>query len=263
MILAIDTGNTHVVIGCIDEKGNISHILRLETNLNKTEYEYASDIKQILELEEVDRFGFDGAIISSSVPQIIDILKKAVKIVTGISAIVVGLGVKTGLDIVLDDPSTIAADLVATAVAAKNIYPLPCIIIDMGTATTVTVVDAKGRYIGGAIMPGVKLSMRALADGTSLLPNIEIVPPQKTIASNTIDCMKSGSIYGSAGALDGILEHYIEELGGSVGSIVATGGLASTICPVCKHDIILDNNLLLKGLYIIYKKNHSKRTKSK
>ena len=259
MILAIDTGNTHIVLGCIDNKGGIRHILRLETNLGKTEYEYASDIKQILELEGVDRYGFDGAIISSSVPPIIETLKRAVKIITGIDAMVVGIGVKTGLDIVLDDPSTIAADLVATAVAAKNEYPLPCIIIDMGTATTVTVVDVKGRYIGGAILPGVRLSMRALAAGTSLLPNIEIVPPSKTIASNTIDCMKSGIIYGSAGAIDGILDHYIEELGGTAGSIVATGGLASTICPMCRHDITLDSNLLLKGLYVIYNKNKPRR----
>ena len=207
----------------------------------------------------MDRFAFTDAVISSSVPQLIETLRKAVKIISGIDAMVVGAGVKTGLDIVLDDPGTIAADLVATAVAAKNAYPLPCIIIDMGTATTVTVVDSKGRYIGGAIMPGVRLSMRALADGTSLLPNIEITPPQKTIASNTIDCMKSGIIYGSAGALDGILDHYIEELGGSVGSIVATGGLASTICPMCRHEITLDNNLLLKGLYVIYMKNKAKR----
>ena len=261
MILAIDTGNTHIVLGCIDNKGAISHMIRLETNLGKTEYEYASDIKQILELEGVDRYGFDGAIISSSVPPIIEILKRAVKVITGIDAMVVGIGIKTGLDIVLDDPSTIAADLVATAVAAKNEYHLPCVIIDMGTATTVTVVDAKGRYIGGAIMPGVRLSMRALASGTSLLPNIEIVPPSKTIASNTTDCMKSGIIYGSAGALDGILDHYIEELGGSVGSIVATGGLASTICPMCRHEITLDDNLLLKGLYVIYKKNKPRKTR--
>ena len=258
MILAIDTGNTYIVLGCIDDHGKISHILRLESNLGKTEYEYASDIKQILELENVERFGFSDAIISSSVPQLIDPLKKAVKIISGIDAMVVGAGIKTGLDIVLDDPGTIAADLVATAVAVKNAYPLPCIIIDMGTATSVTVVDARGRYIGGAIMPGVRLSMHALADGTSLLPNIEITPPQKTIASNTIDCMKSGIIYGSAGALDGILDHYIEELGGSVGSIVATGGLASTICPMCRHTITLDDNLLLKGLYVIYKKNKTK-----
>ena len=259
MILALDTGNTHIVLLCLEKNGEISHIIRLETNLGKTEYEYATDIKQILELENVDRFGFDGAIIASSVPQIIETLKRAVRIITGIDAMVVGAGVKTGLDIVLDDPSTIAADLVATAVAAKNEYPLPCIIIDMGTATTVTVVDVKGRYIGGAIMPGVRLSMRALASGTSLLPNIEIVPPSKAISSNTIDCMKAGIIYGSAGALDGILDRYIEDLGGSVGSIVATGGLASTICPACRHEITLDNNLLLKGLYVIYKKNIARK----
>lgn len=259
MILAIDTGNTHIVLGCIDNSGEISHIIRLETNLRKTEYEYASDIKHILELENVDRFGFSGAIISSSVPQLVEILKRAVKIISGIDALVVGTGVKTGLDIVLDDPGTIAADLVATAVAAKSEYPLPCIIIDMGTATSVTVVDRKGRYIGGAIMPGVRLSLYALADGTSLLPNVEVTPPQKTIASNTIDGMKSGIVYGSAGALDGILDRYIGELDGKVGSIVATGGIAPTICPLCRHEIIIDQNLLLKGLYVIYKKNKVKK----
>ena len=186
MILAIDTGNTHIVLGCIDEKGEISHILRLETNLKKTEYEYASDIKQILELEEVDRFGFDGAIISSSVPQIIESLKKAVKIITGIDAMVVGAGTKTGLDIVLDDPGTIAADLVATAVAAKNYYPLPCIIIDMGTATTVTVVDAKGRYIGGAIMPGILLTAQALIERAGKHSSVPLAKPLHTLGARSV-----------------------------------------------------------------------------
>ena len=147
MILAIDTGNTHIVLGCIDEKGEISHIIRLETNLKKTEYEYASDIKQILELENVDRFAFTDAVISSSVPQLIETLRKAVKIISGIDAMVVGAGVKTGLDIVLDDPGTIAADLVATAVAAKNAYPLPCIIIDMHARRTSFYARARGRNV--------------------------------------------------------------------------------------------------------------------
>ena len=262
MILAIDTGNTHIVLGCIDQRGKISNILRLETNVHKTEYEYAAQIKQILDLEGVDINGFEGAIISSSVPQIIEILRRAVRIITGLNAMVVGVGVKTGLEIVLDDPTSIAADLVATAVAAKNSYPLPCIIIDMGTATTVTVVDAKGRYIGGAIMPGVRLSLQALASGTSLLPHIEILPPQKTIASNTIDSMKSGIIFGTAGSLDGIIDRYREELG-TVGSIVATGGLAGTVCSHCRNEIRLDPDLLLKGLYVIWKKNKAKKTRSK
>ena len=260
MILAIDTGNTHIVLGCIDDEGEITHILRLETNTHKTEYEYAAQIKQILDLEGVGIADFEGAIISSSVPQIIEILKKAVKIITGLDAMVLGVGVKTGLEIVLDDPTSIAADLVATAVAAKNGHPLPCIVIDMGTATTVTVVDAKGRYIGGAIMPGVRLSMQALSSGTSLLPNIEIVPPQKTIASNTIDSMKSGIIFGTAGSLDGIIDRY-EEVLGNVGSIVATGGLASTVCPYCRHKFQLEPNLLLQGLHLIWKRNRPRKSK--
>ena len=258
MILAIDAGNTHIVLGCISSEGEISHILRLETNARKTEYEYAAQIKQILDLDGVDSTAFEGAVISSAVPPITDSLRKAVKIIAGLDAMVVGVGIKTGMEIVLDDPTSIGADLVATAVAAKNLYPLPSIIIDMGTATTVTVVDKRGRYIGGAILPGVRLSLQALSSGTSLLPNIEIVPPQKTIASNTIDSMKSGIIFGTAGSLDGIIDRYEQELG-AVGSVVATGGLAGTVCPYCRHEIELDNDLLLKGLYIIWKKNRARK----
>ena len=264
MILAIDTGNTHTVIGCIHANGEIVEIMRIESNLYKTEYEYAASIKLVLELNGVDLSEIEGAVISSVVPPLTVVLKKAVKIVTGVDSLVLGAGVKTGLPIVIDDPGTIAADLVATAVAAKEYYPLPCIIIDMGTATTVTVVDSKGRYIGGAIMPGVSLSMNALTAGTSLLPKIELTPPNKVIASNTVECMKSGIIYGAAGAIDGVLSRFTEALqagGDEEWSIVATGGVASTICPCCRHDIILDDNLLLKGLHIIWEKNRRYKKK--
>ncbi len=260
MILAIDTGNTNIVLGCINDQGKVSNILRMETNLRKTEYEYAKDLKMILELTGVDLSAIDGVVISSVVPPLIDTLRRAVKLITGLDALIVGAGIKTGIDIAIDDPGTIAADLVATAVAAKNYYPLPCIIIDMGTATTITVVDAQGRYIGGAITPGVRLSMNALAQGTSLLPNIEIVPPQKVITSNTIDSLKAGIIYGTAGSLDGIIDRYLEVLGADT-TIVSTGGLANVICPYCKHKIILDDHLLLKGLYVIWEKNKGKRRK--
>ena len=264
MILAIDTGNTHTVIGCIHANGEIVEIMRIESNLYKTEYEYAASIKLILELNNVDLSELEGAVISSVVPPLTVVLKKAVKIVTGVDALVLGAGVKTGLPIVIDDPGTIAADLVATAVAAKEYYPLPCIIIDMGTATTVTVVDSKGRYIGGAILPGVSLSVNALTAGTSLLPKIELTPPNKVIASNTVECMKSGIIYGAAGAIDGVLSRFTEALqagGDEEWSIVATGGVAGTICPCCRHDIILDDNLLLKGLHIIWEKNRRNKKK--
>lgn len=258
MILAIDTGNTHIVLGCISSKGSISHILRMETNTRKTEFEYAADMQRILELGGVDVSEINGAIISSVVPPVTDVLRKAVHLITGIDALVVGAGIKTGLDIVIDDPGTIAADLVATAVAAKNYYPLPCIIIDMGTATTVTAVDMKGRYIGGAIMPGVNISIKALASGTSLLPNIDIVPPQKVIASNTVDSMRSGIVYGTAGQLDGIIDRFKDMLGDET-CIVATGGLSGTICPFCRHIIQIDENLLLKGLYVIWDKNRGRK----
>ena len=245
MILAIDTGNTHTVIGCIHANGEIVEIMRIESNLYKTEYEYAASIKLVLELNGVDLSEIEGAVISSVVPPLTVVLKKAVKIVTGVDSLVLGAGVKTGLPIVIDDPGTIAADLVATA-------------------TTVTVVDSKGRYIGGAIMPGVSLSMNALTAGTSLLPKIELTPPNKVIASNTVECMKSGIIYGAAGAIDGVLSRFTEALqagGDEEWSIVATGGVASTICPCCRHDIILDDNLLLKGLHIIWEKNRRNKKK--
>ena len=238
MILAIDTGNTHTVIGCIDSDGQIVHIMRMESNHYKTEHEYAANMKLILELNGVNLRRIEGAVISSVVPPLTIVLKKAVKIITGVDALVVGAGIKTGLPIMIDD----------------------------GTATTVTVVDRNGRYIGGAILPGVGLSMDALTKGTSLLPKIEIVPPNKVIATNTVECMKAGIIFGAAGAIDGVLDRFTDSLqatGDEEWSIVATGGLAGTICPCCRHNITLDENLLLKGLLIIWEKNRGNRRKTR
>ncbi|MDO5132572.1 MAG: type III pantothenate kinase [Eubacteriales bacterium] len=266
MILAIDTGNTHTVIGCINPGGEIVQIVRMETNLHKTENEYAANMKLILEMGGVDLHSIEGAVISTVVPPLTPVLKKAVKLVANVDALIVGAGVRTGLPIMIDDPGTIAPDLVATAVAAKESMSLPCIIIDMGTATTVTVLDQSGRYIGGAILPGVGISMNALTQGTSLLPNIEIIPPNKVIATNTVECMKAGIIFGSAGAIDGVLDRFTESLqaaGEDEWSIVATGGLANTICPYCRHKITLDPDLLLKGLYIIWDKNRGSKRRGR
>jgi type III pantothenate kinase len=254
MILAIDTGNTHTVLGCIDSDGTIAAIMRLQTNMRRTEYEYSADIYRILKLEDIEPKSIRGAIISSVVPSLTEVLRRSVKLLTGIDALVVGAGLKTGLDIGLDDPGTIAADLVDTAVAAKEYYPLPAFIIDMGTATTITVVNRDGRYIGGAIYPGVGISLEALVSETSLLPNIEIAPPKKSIATNTVEAMKSGIFYSSVGAVDGILDQFEQEMGPAA-TIVSTGGLAGKITPYCRHKIIHDDNLLLKGLYLLYCKN--------
>lgn len=255
MILAIDAGNTHTIIGCVNEKTNqVVQTMQMCTSTQGTAYEYAVTMKQIMELAGVDPKGFDGAIIASVVPQINLVLSKAVRLITGCRPMVLGAGIRTGLNIRLDDPGTIAGDLVATAVAAKEEYPLPAIIVDMGTATTITIVDQGGRYLGGCIMPGVGISMDALARETALLPSIDYSAPRKVIGTNTIDCMRSGIVFGAAGAIDGVIDRYEKELG-TVGSIVATGGMGRLIAPYCSHKIIIDNRLLLKGLGYIYNKN--------
>jgi type III pantothenate kinase len=230
-------------------------ILRLPTDRMETDYGYAAKIKQILDLQGIDTALFRGAVISCVVPPLTDVLVRAVRMITGLDALVVGAGIKTGLHVCINDPGTLASDLVAAAVAAKEEYPLPCVIVDMGTATTLTVVDEKGRYVGGAILPGVGLSLGALAEGTALLPRIEIRPPRSVIATNTVDSMKSGIVYGTAGSIDGLLDRFTDALDTPPASIVATGGMAHLICPYCRHTIHIDEMLLLKGLTLIWQKN--------
>lgn len=256
MLLAIDVGNSNIVIGCING-GEISHVFRMVTDNSKTEYEYAVGIKNILEFDGLSCDGFDGAIISSVVPPLITVLKAAVKSITGKNAIVVSAGIKTGINILIDDPAQLGSDLVADGVAAVATYTLPVIVIDMGTATTISAIDSRANYIGGALCPGLALSMNALSSGTSQLPKVPIEPPEKCISTNTIDCMKSGAIFATASMLDGMIDRFEEELGMKA-TVVATGGLSSRIVPYCKHEIILDENLLLRGLGIIYEKNKRK-----
>lgn len=253
MLLVIDTGNTHTVFGCVDDNDQIINTMRLVTDRLETEYGYASKMKDLLEICDIDKSKITGAIISSVVPLVTASLKKAIKLLFHFEAKVLGENVKTGLEIKLE--GGIAPDLEATAVAAKEFYPLPCIIADMGTATTVTVVDKDGAYIGGVIVPGVSTSLNALVDKTSLLPGIAIEPPTKVIATETVDAMKSGVVYGAAGSIDGIIDRFIEEMGTKPASIVTTGGIGKLIAPLCRHDIIVDDNMLLSGLIAIYKMN--------
>ncbi len=255
MILALDIGNTNIVIGCID-KEKTYFIERLSTVRTKTELEYAVDIKTVLDLYRIKRSDIEGAIISSVVPQITNIVKLAAEKVLGndSNVMVLGPGVKTGLNIKMDNPGQLGADLVADAVAGISEYPTPLIIIDMGTATTASVVDAQKQYIGGMILPGVGVSLDALTQRASQLSGIGIEEPKRVIGKNTLECMKSGVLYSNAGALDGIIDRIEEELGEKT-TVVATGGLAKKIVPYCKRDIILDEDLLLKGLLVIYEKN--------
>ena len=253
MILALDVGNTNIVVGGIDDRKTY-FIERLSTNRTKTELEYAVDLKNVLDIYHIKKTEIEGCIISSVVPQITNIVKLAAEKILKKNAIVLGPGVKTGLNIMMDNPGQLGADQVADAVAGISGYPVPLILIDMGTATTASVVNSKKQYVGGMILPGVGVSLDALTARASQLSGISIDAPRHVIGKNTIECMKSGVLYSNAAALDGIIDRIEEELGEKA-TVVATGGLAKKIVPHCKREIILDEELLLRGLLIIYEKN--------
>jgi type III pantothenate kinase len=253
MLLVIDMGNTNIELGGFDGD-DILFRERISTDLEKTELEYAVLIKTVIELYGIHESDVTGCIISSVVPPLTHIIKTAVKKIISVTPMVVGAGLKTGLNIKLDDPRTLGADLVVDAVAGLAGYGAPLIMIDMGTATTVTVLDKKGDYIGGVIMPGVMVSLESLVSGTSQLPRISLALPKAVICQNTMDSMKSGIINGQASQIDGLIQRFEEELGYPCKK-VATGGLAKVIIPRCKENIILDNDLILKGLKVIYDKN--------
>lgn len=253
MVLAVDIGNSNIVLG-VFEGDKIQFIERLSTNQNRTSLEYTILIKNILELNNLSHTSFEGGIISSVVPSLTHTVKEAMIRLTGKPVMVVGPGVKNGLKIMLDNPAQLGSDRVADAVGAINEYPCPLIIIDMGTATTISVIDRDRNFLGGMIIPGLRVSLDSLTLRTSQLPKISLDPPKKVIGSNTVDCMKSGIIYSTAASLDGAVSKLEEELGEKC-TVVSTGGLSSRIIPFCKREIIIDDKLLLKGLVIIYNKN--------
>lgn len=253
MILAIDMGNTNIVIGCIDSDQTY-FAERITTNHNKTGMEYAINIKNILEIHGIDTAKIEGAILSSVVPPLNAAISSAVKKILGYHPMLVGSGIKTGMNILMDNPKTVGSDMIVDAVAAIRDYPSPIIIIDMGTATTMSVVDQAGNYIGGVILPGLRVSLDSLSRNAAQLPDISLDIPKKVIGKNTIDCMRSGIMYGNAGMIDGIIDRMEAELGQKA-SVVATGGLSRFIVPLCRHKIVYDEALLLKGLLILYEKN--------
>ncbi len=257
MILAIDIGNTNIVIGVFDKSDDIVFMERVSTNIMATALEYAATIKMAFEVHNIKIENIDGAIISSVVPTVTNTFKQAVEKLTGQDVIVVNPGIKTGLAIRIDNPAQLGSDLVVDATAGIKEYPVPQIIIDMGTATTMSVIDRNKCYIGGAIITGVQVSSDALVSRASQLSRVSLDAPSKVIGTNTIDCIKSGMTYASACAVDGMIERIEKELGEKC-TVIATGGISNIIIPLCKHKIIIDDTLLLKGLIIIYKKNAKK-----
>ena len=255
MILAIDIGNTNIVIGCFDNN-KILFRERVSTNHRATDLEYASSVKMAMEVHGLEPKNISGAIVSSVVPTVTNTFRRAIEKYCGVKPLVVGPGIKTGLSIRIDNPAQLGSDLVVDAVAGIAEYPAPMVIVDMGTATTFSVVDKDRNYLGGMITTGMAVSTDALISRTSQLPKISFETPKRLIGTNTVDCIKSGIMYSNAAAIDGLVDRIEDELGQAV-TVIATGGLAGLIAPLCRRNVILDDDLLLKGLLILYYKNCS------
>ena len=256
MLLAIDIGNTNIVIGGIKDN-QIVFEARIATDRSKTSDQYAVDIKDILSLFDVKAEDIQDCIISSVVPPVFNSVRTGILKVTGKSPMVVGPGLKTGLKIHMDNPAQVGSDRIVIAVAALAEYKPPLILMDLGTATTLEVVGEDNSYLGGCIIPGVRISLDALTSRTAQLPGIRLEQPKRVIGKNTVDCMRSGIMYGTAAMLDGMLDRIEGELGTST-TVVATGGIAQFIIPLCHREIKLEKDLMLKGLNLIYQKNKGK-----
>lgn len=255
MLLAIDIGNTNITIGCIDtETDTIVCEARIATDKTRTSDQYGVEIKTMLEAFGCRIDAIEDCIIASVVPPVFNAVRSGVYKVIQKTPMVVGAGLKTGLDIRLEHPAQVGSDRIVIAVAALAKRKAPLILIDMGTATTVEVIEPKNRYLGGVIMPGTRISLDALVSRTAQLPGINLDKPGNIIARNTVDAMRSGIMYGAAAMLDGVLDRMAEELG-HPSTIIATGGIAPYIIPLCRHKITLERDLLLHGLAIIYKLN--------
>ena len=253
MILTVDIGNSNIVIGGV-EGNEIRFEARLRTDATKTSDEYCIDLKMLLEVYGITNKDIEGSIIASVVPQVLNSMQTAIKKLTGKAALVVGPGLKTGLNIQIENPAQTGADLVVGCVAALREHKAPMIIVDMGTATTMIVLDKNSAMVGGCIMPGVKISMDALTERTALLPGLQLDQPKKAIGRNTIDCMRSGIMMGAACTIDGMIERMEAELGYET-TVIATGGIAKFVLPMCKKQIIYDKDLLVRGLAALYREN--------
>lgn len=254
MVLAVDIGNTNITIGLYN-KNELMFVSRVATDRNKMPDQYAVEFSAIFHLKGIQCFDFEGAIISSVVPELTNTIKTAVASITKQNVLLIGPGIKTGLNIKIDNPAQLGADLVAGAVGAISKYPLPCLVLDMGTATKISVIDKNGTYLGCTISAGVKLSLSALSAGASQLPAISLEAPHSAIGTNTITSMQSGTVLGTAAMIDGLCKRIEKSLGDEVRTVAATGGIAESIIKYCDTEIIYDENLVLDGLKFIYDKN--------
>ena len=253
MILTIDIGNSTITLGGV-QGDEIRFECRINTDRVKTSDTYCIDLKTLFEIYGVELGTIEGVIIASVVPQVLNSVRTAIRKLLGTEPLVVGPGLKTGLNIKLENPGQMGADLVAAGVAALREHKPPLVIIDMGTATTMSVLDPEGAHLGGCVCPGLRISLEALTGRTSLLPGIQLDSPRQAIGRNTADAMRSGVMYGTAAMLDGMIDRFREETGWDF-TVVATGGLAKRLVPLCRHRIVYDRHLIIKGLGALYRDN--------
>jgi type III pantothenate kinase len=254
MILTVDIGNSNIKVGAWDQE-DLVFVSRLQTSILRTADEYAINLLSIFRLYNCNPTQFDGAIISSVVPPLSNTFQEAVRTVLQTRRVfLVSPGLKTGLNIKIENPAILGADIVASGVAAIKMYPLPCLIVGLGTATTIFAFDGEGACLGGSIAPGVILSLEALSSGTAQLPHISFDEPGSVIGANSIDSMKSGTVYGTACMLDGMIRKMSAQLGAKP-TVIACGGVAEAITRYCEEEIIVNDNLVLEGLRLLYLKN--------
>ena len=254
MLLAVDIGNSTISTGLFGLDGELRFLASLDTDYRKTADQICVDLMNLFQLYHFRYEDVTDSILCSVVPPLNFMMEKALTRLLGKPPVVVGPGVKTGLNIRIENPAQTGADLVVGAVAALKLHKPPLILIDMGTATTITVLDETGALIGGCISPGVRISLDALTDRTALLPGLQLDQPKAAIGKNTIECMRSGIMLGSACMLDGMIARFEEELGKEA-TVVATGGIAKFIIPLCRTPMHYEKDLLLKGLNWLYQEN--------
>lgn len=254
MLLTIDIGNSNIVFSL---SGSERKLHRLETMPDRSAEEYLPRVAELFSREKVDLSVVDGAVLCSVVPELVPVMSRVTRELTGLTPYVISPASESGLTLAIAEADTLGADILAADAAAAAEYPLPAIIYDMGTATTVTVVDKDRRYIGGAILPGVRLGINALFSGTAQLPSVPVQAPPQAICGTALESIQSGAVFGAAAMMDGLADRFEAELGEKC-TLIATGGLAGCIVPHCRRDFIYDESLLLRGMELIYRMNREK-----
>ena len=253
MLLALDVGNTNITLGVYDGD-KLLFVSRMSSTPMRMEDQYAAELLAILKLYGVEAAQIDGAALSSVVPRLTEYLAKAIRRVWKIEPFIVSSRSVPEVTVTPGVSNELGADLIVGAAAAKALYPCPSIVIDMGTATTLTGINRKGEVCGVIIIPGLNTSLDALTNGAAQLSSVSLNAPPHVLGTNTMECIQSGMIYGTACMLDGLCDRVEEEIGEPC-TVVATGGLAGMVVEHCRREIIFSDMLLLDGLKLIWE-NH-------